>query len=94
MRDYELTLVLKAGLADQEREKLLEKIKKLIEAAKGKIESQDLWGKKALAYLIKKEKEGVYVHLVLSLPEKETDPLERKLKIEEGVLRNLLVRKD
>lgn len=94
MRDYELTLVLRAGLTDQEREKLLENIKKMIEDVKGKIESQDLWGKKTLAYPIKKEKEGIYVYFVLFLPGEEVFPLEKKLKTEDGVLRYLLVCKD
>lgn len=94
MRDYELTLVLKPDLADKAREDLLEKIKKLVEDAGGKVESQDLWGKKTLAYPIKKEKEGIYVYLILSLPAKETFPIEKKVKMDEGVLRHLFVRKD
>lgn len=94
MRDYELTLVLKPALTDQVREKLLEKIKKLVEDTKGKIESQDLWGKKLLAYSIKKENEGVFAYFVLFLPEKEVANIEKKIGIEEDILRYLLVRKD
>lgn len=93
MRDYELTLILKPNLSDEVREKLLEQIKKIVEGAKGKIESQDLWGKKTLAYSIKKEREGVYVYFILTLPEKEVLSLEEKIKIEEGILRHLLMKK-
>lgn len=93
MRDYELTLILKPNLPDETREKLLEQIKKIVEGAKGKIESQDLWGKKTLAYSIRKEKEGVYVYFILTLPENEVFPLEKKIKIEEGILRHLLLKK-
>lgn len=94
MRDYELTLVLKPDLTDQVREELLEKIKKLIEASKGKVESQDLWGKKSLAYPIKKAKEGVYAYFVFSLGENEISQVDKKLKIEDAVLRHLLLRRD
>lgn len=93
MRDYELTLILRPNLSDEIRERLLEKIKKIVEDAKGKIESQDLWGKKTLAYPIKKENEGVYVYFILTFPEKEVLPLEKKIKIEEGILRHLLLKK-
>lgn len=94
MRGYELTVVLKPDLADKSREDLLAKIKKLIEDAKGKIESQDLWGKKTLSYPIKKEREGIYAYFVLSFPRSEVSILEKKMKIEEGVLRHLLVCRD
>lgn len=94
MRDYELTLILKPDLTDETREKVLGEIKKLIEDASGKIVSQDLWGKKAFAYPIKKEREGVYAFFVLSLVAKEIASLEKKIKIKEGVLRHLLVKKD
>ena len=94
MRGYELTVVLKPDLADKAREELLAKIKKLVEDAKGKIESQDLWGKKSLAYPLKKEREGIYAYFVLTFPKNETSALEKKIKIEEGVLRHLLVCRD
>ncbi|MDP3998254.1 MAG: 30S ribosomal protein S6 [bacterium] len=94
MRDYELTVVLKPDLADKAREEFLAKVKKLVEDAKGKIESQDLWGKKTLAYPLKKEKEGVYAYFVLTFPKNEISSLERKIKIEDGVLRHLLVSRD
>jgi len=94
MRDYELTLILKPDLTDQARESLLGKVKKLIEDVKGKVESQDLWGKKSLVYSIKKEKEGVYAYFVLALDEKDISQIDKKIKMEEDVLRHLLVRKD
>lgn len=94
MRDYELTLVLKSDLADSAREKFLAKVKKLIEDLAGKIQSQDLWGKKVLAYPLKREKEGVYAYFILSLPEGGVASLEKKIKIEESVLRHLFVRKE
>lgn len=94
MRDYELTLVLRADLPDKTQKKLLEMIKKSVEEAKGKVEKEDLWGKRALAYPISKVSEGIYTHLAFNLPEGETFRLEKKIKLEEGVLRHLLVKRD
>ena len=94
MGNYELTLVLRPSLTEDAREKILKKIEKLAEEAKGKAEPPVLWGKKVLAYPIKKEKEGVYTFFSLSLEGGETLPLERKIRMEEGILRHLLVRKN
>lgn len=87
MRKYELTLVLK----EEGQEKILKKIEKWL--GKGKILSSKFWGKKKLSYPIKKEKEGNYLFLEIEMPKKGGE-IERNLRLEESVLRYLLVRKD
>lgn len=94
MRNYDLTLILSIGLDKETQEKILAKIKKIIEDAGGKIGKIDEWGKRQLSYPIKKQKEGTYLNLALELPGKEAKALEEKLKLEETVLRHLLVRKE
>lgn len=91
MRDYELVLVLKSDLTEVTREKLVEKVKKWIQDSGGKLASVDIWGKKELAYPIKKQNEGIY--LLLNFSGNPPD-LEKKIKIEESILRYLLVRKE
>lgn len=94
MRGYELTLIFHPGLEKTDQEKLLDKVKKIVEDATGKVVKVDEWGKKLLSYPIAKQKEGVYILLTLELEGKEAQKLEEKLKIEEKVLRHLLVRKE
>jgi len=94
MNDYELTLVLDGDLSSEDQKKLTEKIKKLIEEQKGKVEKQDDWGKKELAYPIKKKKMGFYFWWEIKLSPEGLDKIDKKLKIEEGVLRYLVLRKE
>lgn len=87
-----MTLVLKSGLKKESQEKLLKEIKKWL--GEGKILSTKSWGKRELSYLINKEKEGEYLFLELEMKPEKGGEIERKLRLEEDVLRHLLVRKE
>lgn len=94
MRKYDLTLILNPDLDKDGQDKLLEKVKKMILQAGGKVSQVDEWGKKELTYTLKKQKEGFYLNLVVEIEGKEAQALEAKLKIEESLLRHLMVRKE
>src|SRR3989304_5732222 len=94
MRTYDLTLVLNVALDKAGQEKVLAKIKKLIEDSGGKLGKVEEWGKKELMYEIKKQKEGVYFNFALELDEKETKAIEEKLRMEEAILRFLLIKEE
>ena len=94
MEKYELTLVLDADLDSEDQKKLIAKIKKTIEDNKGKIKSEEEWGKKELAYPINKKKNGVYLLLDLESSKEDLPKIDKKLKMEEGVLRYLILRKE
>lgn len=93
MNSYYLTLVLKPDLEEKERKELLDAVVKKFVGENGQVEKQDLWGVKDLAYPIKKASSGFYAHF-----EVEADPIAAKgldkiLKLEEDILRYLLVRR-
>jgi len=94
MRDYELTLVIDPEASGEDRKKQLDKIKKVVEELKGKVEKTDDWGRKELAYPIRKKNLGYYFFMAIKTPEGSLPALEKKLKLEEGLLRYLLVRKE
>lgn len=92
MNNYYLTLVLRPDLEDSAREGLISDIKKKIMGDTGKINKEDLWGSRDLSYPIKHNEKGYYAHF-----EFETDPavaktIDKNLKVEEDILRYLLVR--
>lgn len=94
MRIYDLCLVLGPDQAKTDQEKLLAKIKGEVEKLDGKVEKQDEWGKRELSYPIKRSKEGVFFLLRLALPPSGSAALEKKIKIEEQILRYLLVKSE
>lgn len=92
MAKYELTIVINPALDEEKRKKLIDKIKEWVEKGKGRVEKTEDWGKKQLAYPIKKLKEGYFLLFVLEIGEKETQEIRKKLNLEEEIIRYLLLR--
>jgi len=99
MRDYELTLVVSPELTVEKQKEQLEKIKKIIAGLKGEVKRTEEWGKKQLAYPIqpagrqvKKSEMGYYFLWEIQLPEESLEELNQKLRIEEDLLRYLIVK--
>lgn len=95
LREYELTYVLPASFTSDESAKVHEKIAAFLTKLKGKIVSQEDWGKITFAYKIKHSgksyTEGIYTHLVIELDRKHMPALERELMLNQQLLRYLLV---
>jgi small subunit ribosomal protein S6 len=92
MRDYELVLVVSPVLSSEKQKDQLEKIKKTIAGLKGEVKKTEEWGKKQLAYPIRKNEMGYYFLWEIQLPEKSLEELNQKLRIEESLLRYLIVK--
>ncbi len=91
--NYELALIFSVKLAEEKQKSILTEIKKYITAAGGKAEEAKLFGKKKFAYPIKKETEGFYYTILFSGEGKDSAQLINKLKLDESVLRYLILRK-
>lgn len=94
MRTYELTLVIDPELSLEETKKLIAKTKKIVEDLKGKVGETIDWGKKELAYPIKKAHFGCFFLWLISLREETVDQLDKKIRLEEDIIRYLLVKRD
>ncbi len=92
MNNYLLTLVLKPDLADKDRKVLLDSVTERLVGGDGKITKEDLWGNKDLAYAIKKQNKGYFAHFEIEADPKNAKGLDKILKVEEDILRYLLVR--
>jgi len=94
MRSYEMMLAINPQLEDEELDTLLKKVKKVVKDAKGEITKIDKWGKRKLAYEIKDFNEAIYVVVKFNADEKKISELERVIKLEERVIRYLLILQD
>lgn len=92
MNSYYLTLVVKPDLEEKERKVLLDSMVKKLTGADGKVGKEDLWGNKDLAYPIKKHTAGYIAHYEVTADPKNAKTLDKALKVEEDILRFLLVR--
>lgn len=94
MRDYELTVLLKPDLTEKELDKEVRLLADLLEKNGAKIKSKKDAVKKPLAYAVGKWTEAHYVYLELTLESDKVNKLDEKVRLEENIIRYLLVRKD
>ena len=92
MVDYELTCIFNPDLKD--KQKLISKIEGWIKKIGGKIEKKEKWGSKDLVYRIKKFSRGFYVFWQLKAKADRINELFPKIKLEEDIIRYLLVRRE
>lgn len=93
MKEYELTVLIHPDL-EVDLETPLTKVRGIITSAGGSIVTEDIWGKKKLAYKIKKEDFAVYVYFDVKLPADAPLKISNTLNITDEVLRYLLVTVD
>lgn len=93
MNSYYLTLVLKPGMEEKERKALLDSMTKKLTQDDGKVSKEDLWGERELVYPIKKQTKGFYAHFEIEADPKNAKGLDKQLRLEEDILRYLLVRR-
>jgi len=91
---YEHLLIARQDISAQAVDALATHLKTIVEGEGGKVEKQEYWGLRSLAYRIKKNRKGHYVLLNINAPAKAVIELERQLKINEDVLRFLTVKVD
>ena len=93
MRKYEIVFIIKP-LEEEQINSVVEKFSKLIVDNGGKIDKEDRWGKKRLAYEIKKEVEGFYVLFNVTCEPACVDECDRVMKISDDLLKHMIVRTD
>ena len=91
MKTYELLTVFKRNLDAEEVDKQLSALNELIVGFEGKIESTEKTGRKKLAYDIQNFRDGFFVTLNVALPADKVAELKRQLKLNDNVLRTMLL---
>ena len=91
MRNYELMILLDPNLQEEEISALLKEAQQTIANNQGKIIKVNQWGKRTLAYDIKKFREAFYVIIDFELEPENIANIEKSIKFEEKIIRYLLV---
>ena len=87
MRKYELLTILNADLSEEDLESMTEKITQCIKKEGGDTGGVDKWGKRRLAYEIKKTKKGFYLLIQFSCEPHVIKEIEKGLKFVDGIVR-------
>lgn len=92
MNIYENIIILNAALTDEEIEAAIVKIKDVITNHGGEILKVDIWGRKKLAYELKKQKMGVYVLLCYKISPSAIKNLEGFYRIFDVVIKHMIIK--
>ncbi len=93
MNQYEIAVLYHPDL-EIDLDKATSKVEKIIADNKGSITNVDNWGKRKLAYPIKKNESAVYVFYTVELPGEAVRKIESTLNITDEVIRFLITRPD
>lgn len=89
---YELMVILDPEIDERTVAPSLDKFLGVIKNDGGTIENVDVWGRRRLAYEIKKKSEGIYAVVNFTATSAATQELDRQLKLSEAVLRTKVLR--
>ena len=91
MREYETIFVLDPGQDDAAVDGEIEKIKEIVSQDGGEVTAVEKWGRRRLAYEIRKKKEGIYTLIRFRAPATVLPGLNRRYQLNESLLRHLTV---
>ncbi len=94
MRIYEELFIVDPGLPEEEIDAVAGLIEDVVKESGGKVEKVEKWGRRKLAYRIQKKEEGYYVLVQFSASGSAVKEIERRLRVDERVMRYLTVRID
>lgn len=94
MRKYELTYLVSDEIPESDLNKVTGKVSGFVKELGGKTTKEDIWGRRKLAYPIKKQDFATYVTLYFDLPATKAIEFEKDLRLIDGVLRQLMIVKE
>lgn len=94
LRDYELVVILSPEIGDDVVGESIERLTQGIKSRGGEVVDVNHWGRRRMAYPIRRHLEGNYVVSQIRLAPAEVPGLEGNLRISEEVLRHLIVKAD
>jgi small subunit ribosomal protein S6 len=92
MSSYELVLIISPEVVDEEMPDFMTKLSELVNKVGGTVKEVNQWGRRKLAYPIKRSVEGNYVLTKVDIEPDLTRELEANLRLSGKILRHLLVR--
>ena len=90
MRKYELICIFQPDLDENAFKGALERVQGWVTEAGGSVDKTENWGRRKLAYVIRKHTDGQYVLMNITLDPKSTSEVERNIRFLEPVIRHLL----
>ncbi len=90
MKNYEVLYIIKADVADDAKESVIEKFSTLVTSLNGTVDTVDKWGLKKYAYPINYTTEGYYVLMAFTAEENVPAEMNRQMRITDEVVRFMI----
>nr|WP_241864232.1 30S ribosomal protein S6 [Nakamurella antarctica] len=94
LRHYELLLILDPNLDERTVAPSIDTFLNVIRQGGGTVDSVEIWGKRRLAFEIRKNAEGIYAIINVTAPSASVTELDRQLNLNESILRTKIIRPD
>jgi small subunit ribosomal protein S6 len=92
MRRYELMIILDPNIEERTIAPSIDQFLGVVKSDGGSVEKVDVWGRRRLAYDIKKKSEGIYAVVDLTAQPATVKELDRQLNLNESILRTKVIR--
>ena len=90
MRKYEIIFIAQPDLDEENLNSVIEKIKGWITDDKGEVVSVDNWGKKRMAYRIRKQRDGQYILITANMEPASVKNLSQNMRFVESIMRSMI----
>jgi len=94
MTKYELMLILKSDISQVERDETIDNLKKLLEKNSAKIQKEDIWWEKVLAYKIKSSNRWFYCLYNIEIDGKLITSITKDINLFKNIIRFMFVKLD
>jgi len=92
MREYEVMVIFDPDTEERTVQPTLEKHLKVITKGGGTVDNLDIWGRRRLAYEIRKKSEGIYAVINITAEPNDIKELDRQFTINEAIMRTKVIR--
>ena len=94
MNSYEVALIVRPEVEEDAQQALIEQLSQILTSEGGQVENVEAWGRRRLAYPIKKVNEGFYFFIQGQFESTVLPTVERTMRLSDSVLRHMVIRRD
>ena len=94
LREYELIFILRPNASSDQIQEINTRVRSIVDDAGGKVLRLDNWGKRKLAYEVRKEMKGIYLYWLFLANAGLIHEIERNLRMSDTVIRHFSVKVD